>query len=87
MEKIEAGDAAGAAPGPGQLTNEAVMQEPLIADMPGSIPEVKVRGTNTAGRTWAAMAVTAIVAGAAWFVTQSDGSRADVSPVHWLTSR
>jgi hypothetical protein len=62
------------------MTHEYVMKELLLSGAPEIKPDVKARGRHNTGRTWAAMAVTAVVAGAAWFVIQSEDSGNDASP-------
>jgi len=61
-------------PVPRPLTDEPAMKELLLSNTPEIIPDVESRGRNNAGRTWAVMAITAVVAGAAWLVTQSGDS-------------
>lgn len=65
---------------PRPLTDEPAMKELLLSSTPEIIPEVEARGRNNAGRTWAVMAITAVVAGAAWFVTQSGDSGNNAGP-------
>ena len=56
------------------LTDEPAMKELLLSNTPEIIPDAKSRGRHNAGRTWAVMAITAVMAGAAWLVTQSGDS-------------
>ena len=77
---VESGEDAAGEPVQGPLIGEPVIKELLMADTPAITADVQLRERSKTGRTWAALAVTAIVAGAAWLVTQSDGSRDDASP-------
>jgi hypothetical protein len=65
-----------AIPVPVRLTEDAAMKELIVSGAHPTNPGIK-EGRSHKGKAWAAMAVTAVVAGAAWFVTQSDRSSDD----------
>ncbi len=58
-----------------RLHDEPAMKGLIISGTREIDSKAQARGRSSTGKTWAAMAVTAVVAGAAWFVVQSDGSR------------
>ncbi len=82
----EANGGAEAQPMPRPLTEEPAMKELLLADEPTAMPDIKTRHQGKPTKTWALMAITAIVSGSAWFVVQPGGTVGGASPTAMLGS-
>jgi general secretion pathway protein A len=75
VENAETHGVVEASPVQARLHDEPAMKGLIISGTREIDSKAQARGWSNTGRTWAAMAITAVVAGAAWFVVQSDGSR------------